>query len=546
MKNVYASFCGENALPYSFEISSSGNFILGCSKPNCLGWANNRGAPSRFYNVNGEVDGFVRELKNFHSFTNDSAVCEESFSSKKCNGDGEWIGGIKPSYGISETDEMLFRCCKHSDLKFAKFFTVFDLKENEKFEGGEVFNEETGEQLYFDYINNIVKFMTDKGVMTYEIFVNRLPCIPLLYSHKMVESNITSYKSHNRKKKLDTTKLFQAPTFIAANELLPVIEGGSSIPMQSMNVAPVLQNNVQAAAPDTQIQAPVQNVQVPPLNNNFQPASIQSFQPMNSAPFYPNTNPSGASSVATGGGGSNGGQSSYYYPINTMGAGGSNPFLCGFLCFSGDTLVTTLNGYHKRLDNLKIDEWVLSAGGNVSLGYSKVTSWIHRMPKVEAEFIKFTLEDGKHLKITNKHYIYRGNCSSVNLSVEVNDATNDMVYAEDIKSTDCLFVQKDTQLIETRISKIETVKEKGIYAPLTDSGNIVVNGILASCYNIEKSPQLHSSLSSLTETKYSWKSIFNDLFFEESSIPGKNEIDLIPGLQTIISILEDVLPFKNI
>uniref|UniRef100_A0A914R0M2 Hint domain-containing protein n=1 Tax=Panagrolaimus davidi TaxID=227884 RepID=A0A914R0M2_9BILA len=544
MENVYASFCGENALPYSFEISSSGNFILGCSKPNCLGWANNRGAPSRFYNVNGEVDGFVRELKNFHSFTNDSAVCEENFSSKKCNGDGEWIGGIKPGSGISETDEMLFRCCKHSDLKFAKFFTAFDLKENEKFEGGEVFNEETGEQLYFDYISNIVKFMNDKGV-TYEVFVNRLPCIPLLYSHKMVESNITSYKSHNRKKKLDTTKLFQAPTFIAANELLPVVEGGSSIPMQ-----PVLQNNELVnvnniqAAPDTQIQAPVQNVQVPPLNNNLQPASsIQSFQPMNTAPFYPNTNPSGAS-VATGGGSN--GQSSYYYPINTMGAGGSNPFLCGFLCFSGDTLVTTSNGIHKRLENLKVDEWVLTSGGNVSIGYSRVTSWIHRMPKVEAEFIKFILEDGKHLKITNKHYIYRGNCSSVNSSVETNDATKDMVYAEDIKSTDCLFVQKDTKLIETRISKIETVKEKGIYAPMTDSGNIVVNGILASCYNIEKSSQLHSSLLLLTETKYSWKSIFSDLVFGENSIPGKNEIDIVPGLQTIISILEYVLPFKNI
>uniref|UniRef100_A0A914Y6H9 Hint domain-containing protein n=1 Tax=Panagrolaimus superbus TaxID=310955 RepID=A0A914Y6H9_9BILA len=149
---------------------------------------------------------------------------------------------------------------------------------------------------------------------------------------------------------------------------------------------------------------------------------------MNSLPFMPNNN--NPSSVSSGSGGQS--PAYPYYPISTCSASPSasapatsgsaspldginnlfaNPFACGFLCFSGDTLVTTLNGQRKRLDQLELNEWILSSGENVRIGYSKVNSWIHRKPKVEAEFIKFILSDGKELKITNKHFIYRGNCS---------------------------------------------------------------------------------------------------------------------------------------
>uniref|UniRef100_A0AC34FM37 Uncharacterized protein n=1 Tax=Panagrolaimus sp. ES5 TaxID=591445 RepID=A0AC34FM37_9BILA len=552
IKNVFASFCGENALPYSFEILPSGNSVLGCAKPNCLGWAHNRGVPSRFHNVNGQVDGFIREMKSINSFTNDTAECEDDFTSSKCIGDGEWVGGIKTQNDIGN-DELLFRCCYHSDVKIAKFLTVYDIKANEKFEGGEVFNDDTGEQLYFDYINNIVKFVTDKGMINYEIFVNRLPCIPLQEksNKKIIESNIT-IQSNSKKSKIDTTKLFQAPTFVADSQFLPVVEGGSSVPMQSANAPPPLvqnnavpnfNNDLQAPQNPPQLQPPLQNnLQVAPLQNanNFQVAPLQSFQPMNNfAPFIPNSNPAPpvAPSVQY--------PYYYYYPVQTA------PSIFRFLCFSGDTTVTTLNGKEKRLDELEINEWVLSSGGNVAVGYSKVNSWLHRMPKVEAEFIKFILEDGKELKITNKHFIYRGDCSQKNASVAINVALKDMVYAEDVKSTDCLFVKNGLELVETKISKIETVKEIGIYAPMTESGNIIVNDILASCYNIEKSSRIQSTLSTLVNENNYWWSLLNDLVFGNSfsadneNNNDENEIDLIPGIHSLISIVKHILHHKN-
>uniref|UniRef100_A0A914ZE91 Hint domain-containing protein n=1 Tax=Panagrolaimus superbus TaxID=310955 RepID=A0A914ZE91_9BILA len=356
-------------------------------------------------------------MKEFYSFTNETAECEDDFSSSKCMGDGEWVGGIKEQNDIG-SDEILFRCCYHSKAKTAKFLTVYDIKINEKFEGGEVFDDDTGEQLFFDYINNIVKFVTDKGLINYEIFVNRLPCIPLQKSFKkMIESNATIYSNNIKESsRIDTTKLFQAPTFVAAGEFLPIVDGGSSIPMQSAIPPPpsFMQNNAFANVnndlqipQNPQLQSPIQNnLQVTPINNNnaFQVAPLQSFQPMNNfVSFIPNSNPSVPVPSS--------GQASYpypyynYYPVET-----ANPLL-RFLCFSGDTIITALNGQEKRLDQLEINEWILSSGENVAVGYSKVNAWIHRMPKVEAEFIKFILEDGKELKITNKHFMYRGDCS---------------------------------------------------------------------------------------------------------------------------------------
>lgn len=86
-------------------------------------------------------------------------------------------------------------------------------------------------------------------------------------------------------------------------------------------------------------------------------------------------------------------------------------------CFSGDTLVKLKNNKIKQLSKLSIDDWILSAG-NDKMGYSKVLSWLHRMPEEKAEFLKFTLQNGKYLKITRNHFIFKIQCPSKFLTRE--------------------------------------------------------------------------------------------------------------------------------
>uniref|UniRef100_A0A914RB27 Uncharacterized protein n=1 Tax=Panagrolaimus davidi TaxID=227884 RepID=A0A914RB27_9BILA len=209
-------------------------------------------------------------------------------------------------------------------------------------------------------------------------------------------------------------------------------------------------NNFQA--PQQFVQQPFQSVQIQPQQ-----------QPI--APVAPAQYPSAAATGFTG------------FP-------GFSAASLSYLCFSGDTTVETVKGKKIRMDELTVGEWILSGDSNGGeLGHSKVNSWIHKKPNQVAEFLMFTLENGQTLKITKKHYIYKGNCQNVN-----NSASNsyEMAYAENVSIRDCLFsLNQRKQLIETRISRIELIKEKGIYAPLTENGNLIVNGIFASCYSFE-------------------------------------------------------------
>uniref|UniRef100_A0A914P5A4 Hint domain-containing protein n=1 Tax=Panagrolaimus davidi TaxID=227884 RepID=A0A914P5A4_9BILA len=227
---------------------------------------------------------------------------------------------------------------------------------------------------------------------------------------------------------------------------------------------------------------------------------------------------------------------SSYYPV----AGGGS--LLNYLCFSADTLVTTLDGTKKPMDDLKINDWILSGNSeNGNLGFSKVSAWIHKKPNLKAEFIKFCLKNGQHLKITKMHYIFKGNCKSKKGSFE----NLQMVFAQNVSIHDCLYtINSKNELIETRISSIEKVQEKGIYAPLTETGTIIVNDIFASC-NVD-AKHLQFSLPSFTEfVKYISsffysRQISSSPFLKSFSI----EYDLMPGFKFFATILKDVLPNK--
>uniref|UniRef100_A0AC34FM20 Hint domain-containing protein n=1 Tax=Panagrolaimus sp. ES5 TaxID=591445 RepID=A0AC34FM20_9BILA len=212
-----------------------------------------------------------------------------------------------------------------------------------------------------------------------------------------------------------------------------------------------------------------------------------------------------------------------------------------FLCFSGDTLVTTFENTKKRMDEIKVGEWIKSGDStNGETGYSKVNSWIHRKPDFDAEFLKFSLENGQELKISKKHFIYKGDCKTVNTS---NVNNYQMVYAENVTIHDCLFtINEKDEFIETRISKIEIIQEKGIYAPLTENGNLIVNDIFASCYSNSKAKPILKNLPSFTEKV---KTIISSMGLHHlSSSSFSNEYDLIPGFKILVNILKNVVPNK--
>ena len=157
---------------------------------------------------------------------------------------------------------------------------------------------------------------------------------------------------------------------------------------------------------------------------------------------------------SSGGGGSGGGSSG--------GAG----------CFSRDDNIHTTKGLVPMKD-LKVGDMVLTnARGDV---YEPVYAFGHIVESgIVADFVKIEYEStdslgtkqGQSIELTGEHMIY--------LQGESNP-----VRASAVKIGQLLVGLGDGL---SKVTEISVTQKEGIYAPLTASGNIVVNGLVASTY----------------------------------------------------------------
>lgn len=120
---------------------------------------------------------------------------------------------------------------------------------------------------------------------------------------------------------------------------------------------------------------------------------------------------------------------------------------------------------------------VLTRGPKNDLQMSPIQYWTHANENVKTDFIVFSTESGRNISLSAFHLIYETDCLG-------NSRT---VFSKRVTVGKCLYVVDDEgKLIESKVIERRIDKKSGIYAPITTTGNIVVNGVLASCYtNIE-------------------------------------------------------------
>ncbi|VDM23485.1 unnamed protein product [Toxocara canis] len=185
LRNCFASFCGESSVPFSVEVLSNGLPILGCARPLCFGWNPNGTVLSKngvFYKMGGYIDGYVRKsvvpkmtvpTDKSLSFRPEAAHCEDSFGSRSCSVENEWLGGIAP---VSNTNSVALRCCTYERLRLSTDRGTATVVGGQMAIGGEVLN---GRRQYaFDYISNIEKHITSNGSVSYDVQMRRMNCLP--------------------------------------------------------------------------------------------------------------------------------------------------------------------------------------------------------------------------------------------------------------------------------------------------------------------------------------------------------------------------------
>ena len=141
-------------------------------------------------------------------------------------------------------------------------------------------------------------------------------------------------------------------------------------------------------------------------------------------------------------------------------------------CYPATATVVDAYGQKRQMEFLLVGEDVqIITNGEVSS--QPVITFIHRQSDVMQKFLKITTSKKKKvLKITEDHLLF----------VE-KEGQPSAIPTRDVSIGDTVYVRGDQGAVETDVvQSISSVYEKGVYAPVTLSGTILVNDVHTSCY----------------------------------------------------------------
>ncbi|EME25932.1 hedgehog-like protein [Galdieria sulphuraria] len=129
----------------------------------------------------------------------------------------------------------------------------------------------------------------------------------------------------------------------------------------------------------------------------------------------------------------------------------------GLSCFPGSSQVITPEG-PKPISLLRKGDLVL----DVENSFTPVLGFLHRDPRQLSQFLTFQLKDG-NFSVSPDHLVF---------------SAGNFIFAKDIRLES--YLQGVEQ--KERIRNVTIAKQVGVYAPLTKSGHLFVDGIYCSCY----------------------------------------------------------------
>ncbi|XP_036966523.1 indian hedgehog B protein-like [Acanthopagrus latus] len=173
-------------------------------------------------------------------------------------------------------------------------------------------------------------------------------------------------------------------------------------------------------------------------------------------------------------------------------------------CFPGDAQVVLEGGVTKQMRDLHPGDRVLASSttdGHGPLLYSPVLSFVDRQPNVTKIFYIIGTDRGLNITLTAAHLIFVTDCTAGLPEKEVTaeeplwgsvrggrpsrEAGLRTVFASEVQPGQCVLTSQgkvDSQATLSVVTFVEEQRNAGLYAPLTQHGSIVVNGVLASCY----------------------------------------------------------------
>lgn len=168
-------------------------------------------------------------------------------------------------------------------------------------------------------------------------------------------------------------------------------------------------------------------------------------------------------------------------------------------CLQADSVVETADRGRVPVSDVRLSDLLLAMSEDGQLGYSRVLLFLDRDESQSREFARITTDHGVRILLTPGHLIYVQEELRANATTRVKDPTDRVRFANAVRPGHWIMVKRpDGDLEYQRVSEVTAERLTGFYAPLTAQGNLVVNGIVVSCYAvIESQNYAHAAFAPL-------------------------------------------------
>lgn len=150
-------------------------------------------------------------------------------------------------------------------------------------------------------------------------------------------------------------------------------------------------------------------------------------------------------------------------------------------CFPAEGTVVLSSGERTTMSELSVGDSVLAVDTDGSAIYSTILLFLDVAR--ERHLVMYTIftADGKALTLTPGHLVYVA--SGETSPNEMSPRDSHPIFASRVREGDFVFVLDSHQRWQVvRVQKVEVSMQRGLYAPLTQHGNMLVDGVLVSCY----------------------------------------------------------------
>lgn len=130
-----------------------------------------------------------------------------------------------------------------------------------------------------------------------------------------------------------------------------------------------------------------------------------------------------------------------------------------------------------------------------SLHFSKVIAFLHKDEHMDSVFIQLETERGQVLLLTKNHLIFRypskttdsrkDDFNTYSSQFQNNLFDLEATHAENIQIGDFVYIRSTRNSVSvSKVINVTFVMKTGVYAPLTESGTVLVDDVFLSCYAV--------------------------------------------------------------